>query len=131
MPVPGFHSEWFTVDRHRVLLECRASYPGEQERFIATVASKVVDNNSVNNEARLVRVFFDDKACVYSIEVATTDKGDLLLEGKITNVLQAIFNSGNYISDVRVVKRGDEQSDHYDHMEHLSVAVEIAEDRWA
>ncbi|MCC0191373.1 hypothetical protein [Pseudomonas aeruginosa] len=130
MPVPGFHSEWFTIDDHRVLLKCRAGYPGERERFIATVVARLLDSNSSDGQARLVQVFYDDKACVYSIEAASTDPADRRLESPITDVLQSIFNSGNYICSMEVVKRGDEHSDHYHHMEHLSVALNVAEDRW-
>jgi len=129
MPVEGFRSEWFTVGKHRVLLEARASFPDDEHKFIASVAAKIVDHHS--EHARLVRVFFDDKACVYSIHVATTDKAEKSLEGKITEVVQSIFGSGNYFCDIEVVDKGDEASDHYHHMEHLSVASGIATDRWA
>ncbi len=128
MPTEGFRSEWLTLGKHRVYLEARASFPDEEHRFIASVAAKTLDNHS--QHARLVRVFFDDKACVYSIEVASTSEGDKHLEDKITGIVQAIFGSGNYLCDVMVVAKGDEQSDHYHHMEHLSVSAGIATDRW-
>lgn len=128
MPVEGFRSEWFTVGKHRVHLEARASFPDEEHKFIAAVAARTIDHNST--QARLVRVYFDDKACVYSVEVATTDELDKALENRITEVLQSIFNTGNYFCDVTVVAKGDELSDHYEHMEHLSVAAGVATDRW-
>ncbi|MBP5958149.1 hypothetical protein ICA16_20945 [Pseudomonas anatoliensis] len=128
MPVEGFRSEWLTLGKHRVFLEARASFPDEEHRFIATVVAKTLDHHS--QHARVVRVYFDDKACVYSIQVATTDEGDKSLEDKITEIVQSIFGSGNYICDVEVIAKGDEASDHYHHMEHLSVAAGIATDRW-
>ncbi|MGH8350840.1 MAG: hypothetical protein ACRES5_30390 [Pseudomonas sp.] len=129
MPVEGFRSEWFTVGKHRVHLEARASFPDEEHKFIATVAARTLDHHSIH--ARLVSVFFDDKACVYSVHVATTEEADKVLEQRITEILHSIFDSGNYFCDVTVVAKGDESSDHYHHMEHLSVAAGIATDRWA
>jgi len=129
MPVEGFRSEWLTIGKHRVHLEARASFPDDEHRFIATVAAKTIDHNS--GRARLVSVFFDDKASVYGVNVATTEEADKGLEDKITQILHSIFNTGNYFCDVTVVAKGDESSDHYDHMEHLSVSVDLATDRWA
>lgn len=129
MPVEGFHSEWFTVGKHRVHLEARASFPDEEHKFIATVVARTLDHHSTH--ARLVRVYFDDKACVYGVDVATTEEADKALEQRITEILHSIFDSGNYLCNVTVVAKGNESSDHYHHMEHLSVALGIATDRWA
>lgn len=129
MPVEGFRSEWFTVGKHRVFLESRASFPDEEHRFIATVVAKTLDHNS--EHARLVKIFYDDKACVYGVEVATTDEADKRLEHRLTEILHSIFDTGNYFCEITVVKKGDESSDHYHHMEHLSVAAGVATDRWA
>lgn len=129
MPVEGFHSEWFTVGNHRVLLEARASYPDDDQKLIAAVIAKALDHNS--EHARLVRIFFDDKACVYSIHVATTSQAEKQLEGRLTEIVQSIYGTGNYYCDIEVVKKGDESSDHYHHMEHLSVSTGVATDRWA
>lgn len=129
MSVEGFRSEWFTAGKHRVYLEARASFPDDDHRFIAAVVARTLDHNS--SDARLVKVFYDDKACVYSVDIATTNKADTALESRITNILHSIFNTGNYVCNVEVVARGDESSDHYHHMEHLSVAAGIATDRWA
>jgi len=129
MPIEGFRSEWLTVGKHRVHLEARASFPDDDHKFIATVAAKTIDHHST--QARLVRVYFDDKACIYAVDIATTEEADKALEPRITEILQSIFDSGNYYCDVAVVDKGDESSDHYHHMEHLSVAVGIATDRWA
>lgn len=128
MSTEGFRSDWVTLGKHRVLLEARASFPDEDHRFIATVAAKLIDHHS--EQARLVRVFYDDKACIYSVDVATTDADDQRLEGKITEVIQSIYGFGNFYCSVELIAKGDEQSDHYHHMEHLSVAAGIATDRW-
>lgn len=129
MPAEGFRSDWYTVGKHRVLLEARASFPDDDHRLIATVAAKLIDHHS--EHARLVRVFYDDKACIYSIEVATTAAVDQSLEGQITEVIQSIYGTGNYYCSVEIIPKGDEQSDHYHHMEHLSVGAGVATDRWA
>ncbi|WP_124303573.1 hypothetical protein [Pseudomonas chlororaphis] len=129
MPRDGFHSEWITIGKHRVLLEARASFPDEDHRFIATLVAKFLDHNS--EHAGLVKVFFDDKACVYSIEAATTDPAEKELEDPITQLVQSVYGTGNYLCDMTVVQKGDELSDHYHHMEHLSVSAGVAIDRWA
>ena len=129
MSVEGFRSEWFTAGKHRVYLEARASFPSDDHRFIATVAAQTLDHNS--SHARLVKVFFDDKACVYGVHIATTEEADKALEDHIPSIRHSIFNSGNYFCDVEVVDKGNEASDHYHHMEHLSVAAGVATDRWA
>jgi hypothetical protein len=129
MSVEGFHSEWFTIGKHRVLLEARASFPDEEHRFIASVAAKTLDHKG--SKAGIVRINYDDKACVYCVEIATTDPADQKLEAIITEILQLIYGYGNFICNVIMVEKGDEQSDHYHHMEHLSVGAGIATDRWA
>lgn len=129
MPTEGFHSEWFSINDHRVLLECRASFPDTDHKFIASVVAKTLDVNCV--KARLVRVYFDDKSCTYSIEAATTEPQDKNVEKLVTRIVQDIYGSGNYHCEMTIVKRGDEDSDHYHHMEHLSVQLDVATDRWA
>lgn len=129
MPIDGFRSEWITIGKHRVLLEARASFPDEDHRFIAAIVAKFLDYNSTH--ARLVKVFFDDKACVYSIETATTDAAEKELESSITQLVQSVYGTGNYYCDMTLVQKGDELSDHYHHMEHLSVSTGVAIDRWA
>jgi hypothetical protein len=54
-----------------------------------------------------------------------------VLERIISEIVQSIFGSRNYLSDVEIVEKNDESSDHYHHMEHLSVTSGIATDRWA
>lgn len=128
MPVEGFRTEWFTVGQHRVLLESRASFPDENDRFIASVVAKAIDHHS--DKARLVHVFFNDKSSLYHIVAASTDPEDRHLGPKLTEILQSIYGSGNYDCEVQIVEKGDEVSDHYHHMEHLSVSAGIADDRW-
>ncbi|MDN4059556.1 hypothetical protein QPK31_15115 [Massilia sp. YIM B02769] len=132
MPTRGFHSEWITLrskNDHRILLECRASFPSEDEKFIARVAVELIDRNS-GGDARVLHVYYDDKSCMHTVTIASTDKDDSPLEGELLNVLQAIFGNGNPQVDFRYVEPGDRGSDHYDHMEHLSVGADIAADRW-
>lgn len=123
MTTNNFHSEWRTVGKHRVLIECRDGFPGEDEYFIAEVSAKLVDNNS--RKARVVSIYYDDKACIHTVTVASTKIEDCDIESTLTNVLQAIFNSGNFSVNIEMVKRGNEDSDHYNHMAHLSSAAKV------
>ena len=130
MPTTGFHSDWITLGKHRILLECRASFPDEKMRFIANVVAVTCDNNSQSHRARVVHINYDDKACIYTITIASTDAKDSKLEKVVADALATIFHNGNCQAQVVIVKKGDEDSDHYDHMEHLSVGAGIAVDRW-
>ncbi len=132
MPITGFHSEWITLKgthNHRVLLECRAGFPSEDERFIARVAVELIDRNS-NGDARLVSVYYDDKSCMHNVVIASTNPDDKRLEKKLESVLQSIFACGNPQVQFKYVEPGDTGSDHYDHMEHISTGVDVAVDRW-
>jgi len=129
MPIRGFHSEWVTIKDHRVLLECRASYPDATIRFIARVAIETCDNNSLGR-ARVVKVDYDDKSCCWNITVATTEHKDKKLENLLMTVLHTMFANGNCQSTVVVVKEGDTYSDHFQHTEHLSVEAGVAVDRF-
>lgn len=132
MPKTGFHSEWVTIrsqNYHRILLESRASFPADDERFIARVAVELVDRNS-SGDARVVSVYYDDKSCMHTILIASTNKEDRHLEDSLETVLQTIFGHGNPQVEFNYVEPGDTASDHYNHMEHLSTAVEVAVDRW-
>ncbi|MDD2800784.1 MAG: hypothetical protein PHE96_04935 [Methylococcales bacterium] len=125
MPQNSFYSEWITIGHHRIFIECRDGFPSSDERFIAEVSAKVVDHNS-SGSARVVSIFYDDKACVHCVTVASTDKADTQIESALTTVLHNIFNNGNSIVNVEIVKRGNESSDHYNHMEHLSISTKVA-----
>ena len=133
MPTTGFHSKWINIkgckNEHRILLECRSGFPSDEEEFIARVAVELVDRNSDGN-ARVVRVFYNDKACIHDVIIASTDKKDSHLENKLLNVLHSIFGNGNPTVIFIEVQPGNTSSDHYNHMEHLSVGAEVAADRW-
>ena len=129
MPTKGFHSEWLTIKEHRILLECRASFPDETMKFIARVAVEFC-NYHTDNEARVVTIYYDDKACIWTTTIASTNPSHQELEGELTRVLQGIYADGNRTVDVVIVNAGDPESDHYNHMEHLSIETEVAVDRW-
>ena len=126
MSEAGFHYEWVTIGNHRILLSCRTGFPNDRMRFIAHVAAETCDNNS--SDARVVRVFFDDKSDTWTINVATTDPNDVELEDTITTVLQTMYGNGNCIPQVDVVKPGHQSSDSYNHTEHLSIEFGVAEE---
>jgi len=129
MPTHGFHSEWATIKDHRVHLECRASFPDEKMRLIARVAVETCDNNS-EGLARVVKVFYDDKACTWAINVVTTDPKDNKLENQLMTVLHTMFGDGNCHTEVEIVASGNTSSDHYCHTEHLSIKSGVAVDRF-
>lgn len=129
MPTTGFHSEWITVGENRILIECRAGFPGQMERFIASVACEFLMHNA-SKDARVVGIYYDDKSCVHTVTVASTDKSDKAIQERLMHVLHGIYANGNCQIRFEIVKKGDTDSDHYDHMEHLSVETDVAVDRW-
>jgi hypothetical protein len=122
----GFYNEWITVGSNRILLECKNSFPAEDERFIADVAVKVLENNA-SDLARVVCVYYDDETCTYTVTVASTKAEDNIVEALLTSVLQDIFNNGSFAVSFELAPPGNESADDYNHMEYLSIAAEIVE----
>lgn len=120
----GFYNEWITVGNNRILLECKNSFPAADERFIADVAVKVLENNA-SDLARVVCVYYDDETCTYTVTVASTKEEDNVVEPLLTSVLQDIFNNGSFAVSFEFATPGDEAADDYNHMEYLSIAAEI------
>ena len=129
MPSTGFHSEWITVGHHRILLQCRASFPDDNMRFIAQVAATTCDANS-EGRARVVEIHYDDKACIWMINVASTDIDDKQLEDALMTVFHTMYCHGNVQSQVQIVEEGNTDSDHYNRTEHLSIGADVAVNRW-
>jgi hypothetical protein len=132
MPTNSFHSEWIVIrakNEHRILLSCRAGFPGNDEHFIARVSAELIDRNS-SGDARVLKVYHDDKSCTHNVTIASTQKKDEGLVNSLAHVLHEIFGHGNPQAEFIYVAPGDHNSDHYNHMEHLSVGAEIATDRW-
>lgn len=78
----------------------------------------------------MLSVYYDDKSCMHNVLIASTDQNDRTLEDTLRDVLQAIFGNGNPQVEFIHVAPGDTSSDHYDHMEHLSVGADVAVNRW-
>ncbi len=129
MPTTGFHSEWITVGDHRILLQCRASFPDDNMRFMAQVAVTTCDANS-QGRARVVEIFYDDKACIWTINVASTNTEDKQLEDALMTVFHTMYCHGNVQPQVQIVEEGNTDSDHYNRTEHLSIGVDVAVNRW-
>jgi hypothetical protein len=129
MPTTGFHSEWFTYKSHRMLLECRASFPDDHMRFIASVAAETLDHNS-GNSSKVVKIYFDDKSGTWTIYFASSNTEDAHLEKALDQIFGLIFSYGNIMSEFCYVPKGNIHSDHYHRMEHLSVGAGVADDRW-
>jgi hypothetical protein len=116
----GFGTEWLTIGQHRVLLRCRGTFPDDHMRFVARVAAEFCDHNSQDTRARVVSVFHDDVNCDYRVLIASTKPADARLEDLLMKVLHTLFGFGNYTPEVKIVSKGNEQSDHYVHAAHLS-----------
>jgi hypothetical protein len=52
------------------------------------------------------------------------------LEAWIKDVVERIVAGQPCVPHIKIVPRGNTASDHYDHMEHLSVAAGVAADRF-
>ena len=127
MSTTGFHSEWITIEEHRILLDCRASFPDENMRFLARVA---VEACRASKEARVVHINYDDKSCFWTIRLASTREKDKEIAERLQSALHTLRQDGNCQVQMNIVAKGNESSDHYNHTEHLSVASEVAVDRW-
>lgn len=113
-----FHSEWFTVENSRVFLKCRNGFPDDQMKFIANVAIKALRNRS--SSARLVHIFYDDKAFVHCLYFVSDEPEDKNIATEVANIINDIFNYGNDIGEMLIVERGNKDSSHYNHMAYLS-----------
>lgn len=129
MPITGFHSEWLTIGHHRVYLECRASFPTDDMRFLTAVACRTCDTQS-EGRARVIGMFFDDKAGAWTLTVASDNPEHAVLETVIERVIHTMLNADNCRVETIIVPTGDRESDHYNHTEHLSVAAARTSDRW-
>lgn len=128
MPVSGFHSEWVTIDNSRILLSCRGSFPGESMRFMAKIAVTALSVRS--KSARLIQIFYDDKACVHQFIFASDETEDRGFGDEVVGIVNDIYRYGNDIAEMIIVEPGDKNSDHYVHMEYLSCEAGVAVDRW-
>ena len=124
MPTTGFHSDWVTIKDHRILLECRSSFPSSKLRFDARLAVEIVANNSP--EARVVRVFFDDKSQCTNIKVASFLRDDQVLERVMEGVFHTIFPGRVTYCDVIIVDPGVQSLEHHCRAEQLSIGAGVA-----
>ncbi len=124
MAAPGFHSDWVTIKDHRVLLECRSSFPDSKMRFDARLAVEIVKNNSP--DARVVRVFYDDKSECTNIKLSSYSQDDQVLERVVEGVFHTIFPGRITYCDVIIVDSNNKHLEHYNRTEHLSVEAGVA-----
>ena len=119
MNAENFHSEWITIDGHRILLECRISFPDEQMKFIARVAVEFLGSRS-EHQARIVKVFFNDNVSLWVITIASSNPEDKVFEKKLAKIFESIYDCGNFETVVEIVEPGNSVSDRYNHMQYLS-----------
>lgn len=124
MAASGFHSDWVTIKDHRVLLECRSSFPNARMRFDARLAVEIVRNNSP--EARVVRVFHDDKSACTNIKIGSYNKDDQVLERVVEGVFHTIFPGRVTYCDVIIIDSNHPLLEPYNATEHLSVEAGVA-----
>lgn len=124
MEKEGFHYEWVTIRNHRILLHCRTGFPDDRMRFIARVAVETCDWQS--SSARVLKVFFDDKSDMWSVDVATTDPRDSELENTLSTIFDAMYGTLICIPRVGIIDACNSQSDSYNHTEYLSMKSRVA-----
>ena len=125
MAASGFHADWVTIKEHRILLECRSSFPGARMRFDTRLAVEIVNNNS--HEARVVRVFYDDKSKCTNIKIASYHKDDQVLERVVEGVFHTIFPGRVTYCDVIIINSSTKSLEHHNHTEHLSLEAGVAQ----
>lgn len=117
-----FNTEWVTIEGpshcHRVMLESRLSHPDRELNFLAEAAARLIDLSGAQ-EARVTKVFSDEKSGSTWITVASTDPKDEVFCRSADDVLRALSKYSPYVT-FTLVQRGSTLSDHYDHMKHLS-----------
>jgi hypothetical protein len=124
----NFHADWVAEYGSRIYLQCRDSFPNETMRFVAKVTAFACNSHSEN--AQIVRVYYDDKACIYLIDIASTDPNDERLVDIIFEALDKLFGHSMCQPQFTLVPDGNRDSEHYCHMEYLSrecgVSVELS-----
>ena len=115
-----FRSEWITIKQHRILLSCRISYPDDMMRFIAQIAVETCDNNSEDKDARVVKIYLDDKADYWDISIGSTKEADKQIEGRLSRIFGDMYDFGNIGTQVHIIDEGNRNSDRYNHTEYLS-----------
>jgi len=124
----GFHSEWITVGAHRILLECRYGFPCDELRFFAKVAVKLC-GHMLGADARIVKVYYDDRHCTYTTTVATDNPAHAIHAENMRAPLEDVFPAGGCDMHVVVVPRGNRNSESYVHAAYLSDAAGTSLDR--
>ncbi len=118
MRTAEFHSEWVTIEDTRVFLQCRDGFPSEHTKFIAELAVKALKYRT--SDARLVHIFYDDKAGVHCLYFVSDNPEDKIWADEVVELINGICNSGNEIGEMVIVKQGNKSSNHYNHMAYLS-----------
>jgi len=118
----NFYSEWITITQHRVLLEC--SFPDDEHRFIAKVAVETCEHFSYLEKscdtARIICVFYNDKASCYDIFIASTNPKHEELVDRLTIVFNNIYpeNPANVVFEL--CKEGESSHDKYNRTQYLA-----------
>jgi hypothetical protein len=115
----GFHDEWRTIGRHRVHISVRDGFPGKFIRRIARESVRACDLYC-SDRARVCQVFYDDTNGAVAIMIASTEERDLQAATRIVSRVEEVSRSGALNVLMELVPRGNELSDHYDHMYHLA-----------
>lgn len=117
----GFHSTWLTVRDHRIFVDHRTGFPSPEDKRIAELAATFVEYKC-SPDARVIHIFFDDKAGQYCITVASTEARDSAIVDDLPDALWKDFYNAGFAVWFNLVPPGYRASNRYNHMEYLSAA---------
>ena len=108
MAMSGFHRECVTIGRHRVPLECRGGFPGEEMRLLAGVAARACDlwmeagEGSPNSGPRLVRAWLDCNSGEYTVLLASDSPEDADVDDLVTDALMATAGPDRFFAELQM-----------------------------
>jgi hypothetical protein len=115
-----FNSEWVSEGRHRVFIECRGGAPTDYMRDIVKIAAFYCDNCQ-EADARVVKLFYDNKADAFTVFLASDEPEAASMESALTSIMEELGGGRMISASMVIVPIGNKKSDHYDHMQHLSI----------
>lgn len=113
-----FQSEWVTIgDDTRALLESRYAFISPTTRFIARVVVEILRAQAPN--ARLIKIFDDNKNSQHHIYLASDDPNDKTIASTVEKIINSIYGYQNDIAEITIVNPANTDWDGYNHMVYL------------
>lgn len=114
----SFQSEWITIgDDTRAFLESRYAFISSTTRFIARVVVEILRAQAPN--ARLIKIFHDNKNSQHHIYLASDDPDDKTIAATVEKIINNIYGYQNDIAEITIVKPGNDEWDGYNHTAYL------------